>query len=155
MAQWHHMIVGWQEKNRDIRGDWAWQPEQDGIMSAVKWPPSRAKSLRTTYRVGDVCLVVWASWFSVHCDWYDLCASGSVLTLSGLADLCRVLGSTATVEYIWDWPCGSHASPQHNQQQTTAERKSHVRITNQGWSLLSPSTISLAQTASLLWTRDV
>ena len=54
-----------------------------------------------------------ASGHSVHRDWYDLCASGAVLTLPGPADLCRVFGSTATVECLRDWPCGSHASPQH------------------------------------------
>ena len=56
--------------------------------------------------------VVWASRSSVHRVWYDLCASGAVLTLPGPADLCRVFGSTATVDCLWDWPCGGHVSLQ-------------------------------------------
>ena len=44
----------------------------------------------------------------MHRDWYDLCASGAVLTLPGPADLCRVSGDIATVKCLQDWSCGSH-----------------------------------------------
>ena len=89
--------------------------ERAGPITSAPWKVTTVEcwSLRATFRVSDLCLVVLASWLFVHHDWYDLSASGAVLMLPWQADLYRVFGSTATVECLRHWSCGSHTGPQH------------------------------------------
>ena len=35
MGQRRHRIVSWQEKNREIQGDWAWQPYEEDVIGGV------------------------------------------------------------------------------------------------------------------------